>query len=234
MQVARSGKEALANINEYVPDAVILDLMMPEMDGFEVLKAIRENESCARLPVLILTAKHVTKEELSFLKGNNIHELIQKGDVNKAELLRAVATMVAQPLETPAATLISRNRKPRAGKPVILVVEDNPDNLRTARAVLGDRYRVIEAQDGQIGVEQARTHHPDLILMDIGMPVMDGVQALEEIRKDEALRHIPVIALTASAMMGDRETILAHGFDGYLSKPIDVELLTKTIHQALD
>ena len=113
-------------------------------------------------------------------------------------------------------------------------MEDNPDSRLAARALLKDRYQVLEAADGRAGVEQARTHLPDLILMDLAMPVMDGVQALREIRKDESLRHIPVIALTASAMEGDRETALAHGFDNYLSKPMDEGLLYKTLREALD
>jgi len=96
IQVARNGREALAQIEDTLPDAMILDLMMPEVDGFEVLKQIRSSERTATIPVLILTAKHVTREELSFLKGNGIHQLIQKGDVSKIQLLRAVAQMVAK------------------------------------------------------------------------------------------------------------------------------------------
>jgi CheY-like chemotaxis protein len=223
VQVARNGKEALAQIEQTLPAAMILDLMMPEVDGFHVLKAIRSAERTAHLPVLILTAKFVTTQELSFLTENNIQQLIQKGDINKAGLLAAVARMVAP-----------RRRPARSGKPVVLVVEDNPDNLATARALLEESYHVIEAQDGRAGVEQARTHQPDLILMDIALPVLDGIKALQEIRQDEILRHIPVIAVTASAMKGDRGTILAHGFDGYISKPIDAELLKKTLREALD
>ena len=237
LQIARNGKEALEQIERSVPDAMILDLMMPEVDGFEVLKAVRGEVCTARLPVLILSAKHVTKEELSFLKGNNIHQLIQKGDVNKDGLLSAVARMVVPqpaPAAVPAPTTPRPRRSVRSGKPLVLVVEDNPDSRRTACAVLSDHYQVIEAVNGQEGVKQARTHQPDVILMDIAMPVMDGIQALQELRKDDALRHIPVIAVTASAMKGDQETILAHGFDGYLSKPIDAALLKKTLHEALD
>jgi len=91
---ARNGKEALESLNITIPDAMILDLMMPEVDGFQVLKAIREVEETAEIPVLILTAKHVTKEELSFLTGNHIFQLIQKGAIGKAELLSAVGKMV--------------------------------------------------------------------------------------------------------------------------------------------
>ena len=97
IDVARNGREALERIDQLVPHAMILDLMMPEVDGFEVLRQIRSEERTAHIPVLILTAKHVTKEELSFLKGNRIHQLIQKGDVSKAELLAAVGRMVAKP-----------------------------------------------------------------------------------------------------------------------------------------
>jgi len=235
VQAARSGQEALARIAQTVPDAMILDLMMPEVDGFAVLKAIRETARTAQLPVLILTAKHVSREELSFLKGNHVRQLIQKGDVNKQELLAAVAAMVAPPPSAPpSAPRAPGRRAARPGKPVVLVVEDNADSLRAARALLSEHFQVIEAADGRKGLEQARALRPDLILMDIAMPVLDGVQALREIRADEALRNIPVIAATASAMVGDKETILAHGFDDYVSKPLDAEQLLKTLHQALD
>jgi CheY-like chemotaxis protein/anti-sigma regulatory factor (Ser/Thr protein kinase) len=95
IQVARNGRQALEQIETVLPDAVILDLMMPEVDGFQVLRAIRGTDRTAGLPVLILTARHVTKEELSFLKGNNIHQLIQKGAISKAGLLAEVGKMVA-------------------------------------------------------------------------------------------------------------------------------------------
>jgi len=233
VQVAANGIEALAQIEAALPDAMILDLMMPEMDGFEVLKVVRDNQKTSHLPVLILTARHVTKAELNFLKGNNVHELIQKGDISKKELLAAIAQMVS-----PAPAAIAKPeqrapRKPASDKPLVLVIEDNPDNMLTIRTLLCDSCTLLEAVDGQAGVEQAKAHRPDLILMDLALPVMDGYAALDAIRKDEALRHIPVVAVTASAMMGNKEEILAHGFDGYISKPIDNEVLEKTIRELL-
>lgn len=236
IQVARNGKEALERIGQTLPDAMILDLMMPEVDGFEVLKAIRGETPTSQLPVLILTAKHVTRDELSFLKGNHIHQLIQKGDINRDGLLKAVARMVAEDrMPTAACPLVPvAEETPRPGHPLVLIVEDNPDSRRAAVALLKERYRLVEAADGRSGIARAREHRPDVILMDIAMPVMDGIQALKEIRRDNILRHIPVIAVTASAMKGDQETILAHGFDGYLSKPIDAALLIKTLTEALD
>ena len=92
--VSNNGNEALAKIAEKIPQGIILDLMMPELDGFELLKLIRDDQITTNIPVLILTAKHITKDEMYFLKSNNIYQLIQKGDINKAEFIKAVTNMV--------------------------------------------------------------------------------------------------------------------------------------------
>jgi DNA-binding response OmpR family regulator len=92
--VARDGKEALDFLSQSAPDAMILDLMMPGIDGFQVLRTVRETGFTSHLPVLILTAKFVTKNELSFLKENNIYQLIRKGDVNMDELVNVVKGML--------------------------------------------------------------------------------------------------------------------------------------------
>ncbi|MFA7344502.1 MAG: response regulator [Terrimicrobiaceae bacterium] len=231
VQVAHDGREALEHLEQNLPAAMILDLMMPGVDGFQVLTAIRSAARTAHLPVIILTAKHVTKEELSVLKANHIHQLIQKGNINKDALLAAVAAMVAPPETKPPPP--PRRRPGRPGKPIVLVIEDNPDNLATLKALLGTRYRVVGAEDGRGGLEQARMHLPDLILTDIALPGLDGIQVLQRLRQDETLRHIPVIAVTASAMKGDREEILAHGFDGYLSKPVDHSVLLGLLREFL-
>jgi signal transduction histidine kinase/DNA-binding response OmpR family regulator/HAMP domain-containing protein len=232
VQVARDGKAALEQVAKSRPDAVLLDLMMPDVDGFQVLKELRSIPKTAELPVLILTAKHVSREELSFLTGNHIHQLIQKGDIDKTGLLGAIAEMVSP--ARPAPRALRRRRPARPGKPVVLVVEDNPDNLRTARALLEGHFQIVEAPDGRAGIDQARKHLPDVILMDVALPVLDGLQALAVLRQDEALRDIPVLAVTASAMTGDRESIMAHGFDAYVSKPIDYAQLMKALREQLE
>jgi len=94
VHAAHDSVEAFAIIDQGIPDAMILDLMMPDVDGFKVLEILRNAESTANIPVLILTAKHITKEELKFLKRNNVHQLIQKGDVKRLELQQAVVTML--------------------------------------------------------------------------------------------------------------------------------------------
>jgi CheY-like chemotaxis protein len=209
---------------------MILDLMMPGIDGFEVLETIRNAEATAHIPVLILTAKHITKDELKFLKRNNIHELIQKGDIKRNELLNAVSSMVPTEsitIKTP------RKLQDIKGKPIVLAVEDNPDNMLTVKAILAQDFTVIEATDGIKGIALAKKHLPNLILMDIALPGMDGIEAFKAIRNDPRLEYIPIIALTASAMVSDRETILGYGFDAYIAKPIDERIFFKTIKETL-
>jgi CheY-like chemotaxis protein/anti-sigma regulatory factor (Ser/Thr protein kinase) len=233
LRVARNGKEALEQIETALPSAMILDLMMPEVDGFQVLAAIRKKEKTAHIPVLILTAKHITPEELTFLKGNHIYQLIQKGDINRAELLKAVAEMITPSPKESKEDPRELKQVLRSGKPVILVVEDNVDNMKTVLALLDDKGVILEAYDGPEGLDLAQKHRPDLILLDIALPRMDGFTVLERIREDETLKHIPVIALTASAMKGDREEILARGFDGYLSKPLDLEYFEEMLQEVI-
>ncbi|MDQ3401103.1 MAG: response regulator [Chloroflexota bacterium] len=106
---------------------------------------------------------------------------------------------------------------------LVLVVEDNDKNMKLARDVLSFAgFRIIEATDGETGVRLAAEHRPALILMDIQLPGIDGITALERIRSDEKTSAIPAVALTASVMTGDRERFVKAGFDGFIAKPIDV------------
>jgi two-component system, cell cycle response regulator DivK len=117
----------------------------------------------------------------------------------------------------------------------ILVVEDNAKNMKLFRDVLvATGYRTLEATTGSEAVDLASEHTPDLVLMDIQLPDLDGVQALRRLREDPRTAGIPVLALTAQAMHGDRERFLAAGFDGYLSKPVDVRQLIGTVREHCD
>ena len=110
-----------------------------------------------------------------------------------------------------------------AEPPVVLIVDDNEKNLRLARDVLrAAGFVTLEAATGAEGVAVAAAHRPDVILMDIRLPDMDGVEARRRLEVDERTVGIPVVALTSLAMKGDREWLLSVGFDGYLEKPIDV------------
>ena len=112
----------------------------------------------------------------------------------------------------------------------VLVVEDNEKNMKLVRDVLQAKgYRTLEATTGRRALELAAEHAPDLVLMDIRLPDIDGVETLRRLRTDERSASIPVLALTAQAMHGDRERFLAAGFDGYLSKPVNIVELIATV-----
>ena len=115
---------------------------------------------------------------------------------------------------------------------LILVVEDNDKNLKLARDLLQhDGFRTLEADTANAGIALAQQHVPDLILMDIQLPDMDGVSALRRLRGSAATTAIRVVALTAFAMADDRERLLAAGFDGYLAKPIDIQDFTARVRE---
>lgn len=117
----------------------------------------------------------------------------------------------------------------------ILCVEDNPQNMRLVRKILQhEGYVVIEAEDGLSGVDLANKEQPDLILMDINLPDIDGLEATARIKSNPALGTIPVVALTANAMYGDEERALAAGCDGYISKPVSRTMLIDRIKQFLN
>jgi two-component system, cell cycle response regulator DivK len=114
--------------------------------------------------------------------------------------------------------------------PQVLVVEDNQKNRKLFRDVLvATGHRTLEATTGGQAVELATAHSPDLVLMDIQLPDIGGVEALGRLRADARTASLPVVALTAQAMEGDRERFLAAGFDGYLSKPVDIADLIATV-----
>jgi two-component system cell cycle response regulator DivK len=117
---------------------------------------------------------------------------------------------------------------------LILIVEDNEKNRKLVRDVLQFKgYRTLDAETAEIGLSLARETQPALILMDIQLPGMNGIAALAHLRADTATDHIPVIAVTASAMMHDRQKILAAGFDAYQSTPLDVKGFLELVAQTL-
>jgi len=112
----------------------------------------------------------------------------------------------------------------------VLIVEDNEKNMKLFRDVLSAKgYRTLEATSGARAIELALEHAPDVVLMDIRLPDVDGIDALGRLRSHERTSSIPVLAVTAQAMRGDRERFLAAGFDGYVPKPVDIAELVRTV-----
>jgi CheY-like chemotaxis protein len=138
------------------------------------------------------------------------------------------------PSVLPSGTVLTLERKeaqPPGSTHTLLYVEDNPANLRLVQEIIAFRpdLRLLAAHDAHLGIEMAKAHSPDLILMDINLPGMSGTDALAELRRDPRTSHIPVLALTANAMPRDIEKGLHAGFDRYLTKPINIEEFNQAI-----
>jgi PAS domain S-box-containing protein len=205
---ARYAAEALRILASARVDAVVLDLLLPGRSGFDVLTDIRAQPRLARLPVLVLTMKDLTQRERQTLVAQGA-QVFAKGAGWRQELLAH----------------LRRLRHDGRGKRV-LVADDNPAGRELVRESLaGYVGSIIEASDGREALDKMRETLPDLVLLDIQMPEMDGYAVLREIRSDPALRGLRVVALTAFAMQGDRERALEAGFDDYLTKPVTVARL---------
>ncbi len=231
VDVAADGAEGLEKVGQNIPDGIVLDLMMPKIDGFQVLEQIRSRPETATLPVLILTAKELSNVERNRLTHNNIQQLIQKGVTDRDLLVASVRKMLyAGNVVTKAGAPVKVEGKTCQSVPgSILLVEDNPDNRLTVSAILDEEgYDLFFADDGRQGVEAAREKQPDLVLMDIQLPVLSGLDAIKMIKDDPVTKDIPIIAVTARVMKGDRESVLAAGADDYIAKPIDpTEMINK-------
>jgi len=116
----------------------------------------------------------------------------------------------------------------------ILIIEDNEDNMCVLEAFLEDDFELLQAIDGKMGLDMAIKEKPDLILLDISLPQMDGTEVMTRIRENESIKHTPVIALSAHAMAGDKDRFLSFGFNDYMSKPIvDEDLLIEMMNKLL-
>ncbi len=245
VDVANGGQEALVYIKHTIPDGIILDLMMPEVDGFEVLKKIRSTESTKNIPVLILTAKDLTREDLSKLSTNNIQQLIRKGNVDINDLLLKVRLMLGnQPKSQVSGSRfkVQKNKgsfkksikKKDTDLPNVLIVEDNPDNMTTIKAILQNKYNITEAFDGEQGLKSVQSQIPDMILLDMSLPKMDGEEIVKILKTDSETKNIPVIAVTARVMKGDEENFLKAGCDDFVAKPIEPVELNEKINKLLN
>ncbi|NOZ75106.1 MAG: response regulator [FCB group bacterium] len=231
--VAGDGREAIDYCQTTIPDGMILDLMMPGMDGFQVLEILRNQKATAHLPVLILTAKDLTNTDRKRLRAYKIRHMVQKGDIDQAAFLKKIEAMF-RANEKLSDRSVKRNRQGiESDRPSILIVDDNQDNLIALKALLKSDYTILEAVNGEEGLRMIEKHHPDLVLMDIMLPKMDGVTVLKKVREDKTLADIPMVALTGKAMKGDREQLLSAGFDDYISKPVRIEALSAKIKSLL-
>ena len=217
-QEAHDGEDALLKARVIKPSMLVLDLTMPRMDGFEVIAHLRKEGST--IPIIVLTGKSLDASDEQNLRSGLAH-VISKGGL-------AMESVVSQ-----ARTLL-RDSKPSVRKlPRVLYVEDSMQNRDIVRRYLQGEYEVLEAEDGEHGVERAKRDLPDVILMDISLPRMDGMEATVKIKAMPQTAHIPVIALTAHVSKEDRDRAKRAGCSEYLTKPVERDVLLTALRQAL-
>jgi len=235
MQVhsAASGAEALSHLEQAAAtaeaaDIVLLDVMMPEMDGLEVATRIRQQPAMADLRIVMLTsAGRPHAEELR--ERLDVSQVLLK-PTKQSKLLEAVTAALGHGGENFAAKSDSTTETGRELR--ILLAEDHPVNRRVATEMLSRRgHRVEVAANGREAVEMSSREEFDVILMDVHMPVMDGLTATRLIREREhgSGSHVPILAVTAGATLEDRENCLSAGMNGFVSKPFRAEELLRSL-----
>ncbi|MBV8207154.1 MAG: response regulator, partial [Acidobacteria bacterium] len=229
--VVATGNEALELVHDDHFDCVVLDLRLPDMSGFDVLERVRENPELAELPVVVFTGKELSPEE-----DARLHTLARSVVVKDVESPERLLDETALFLHRVIADLpvekqkmldrLHRSDEALVGKKV-LVVDDDVRNIFALSSVLERRgMTVLTAGTGREAIEMLETT-PDLsiVLMDIMMPEMDGYETMQVIRQKPQFRRLPIIALTAKAMKGDREKCLEAGASEYMAKPVNTDQL---------
>ncbi|MFL9823758.1 response regulator [Rhodoplanes sp. SY1] len=232
---AETGHEALAALRHTSHDCVVLDLRLPDMTGFAVLEAMSADPSLAGVPVIVYTGRALDAEEHARLR-TLARGIVVKGVESPERLLDETALVLHREI----ARLTPERRRmlerlhqsdDRLVGRTVLVVDDDPRNIFALSSVLERRgMRVLTATTGREAIETIEaTEDLALVLMDIMMPEMDGYETMATIRRDARFGRLPIIALTAKAMKGDRERCLEAGASDYLAKPVNTEQLLSAL-----
>jgi HAMP domain-containing protein/CheY-like chemotaxis protein/signal transduction histidine kinase len=235
VEIASTGSQALAAIDEQAFDCVVLDLRLPDMSGFEILERFRDTPSLSDLPVVVFTGKDLSPEEDARLRLL-ARSVVVKGVESPERLLDETALFVHRvvtdlpPEKQKMLDLLHHSDEALVGKKV-LVVDDDVRNIFALSSVLERRgMTVLTAGTGREAINTLEST-PDvaIVLMDIMMPDMDGYETMQIIRRNPSFRRLPIIALTAKAMKGDREKCLEAGASEYLAKPVNTEQLLSAL-----
>ncbi|MGZ4158166.1 MAG: ATP-binding response regulator, partial [Bacteroidia bacterium] len=228
---AYSGTEAYAMLEKDAYDCVIVDLGLPDMSGFDLLEKIRANDRLNKIPLIVYTGKDLSKEESTRLTKLADTVVLKTVDSQERLLDETVLFLhrVESRLPKDKQVIIRKLHKSEEvlNNKKILVVDDDIRNIYSLTNVLEEEgVHCIVAENGIIALETLKKDLSiDLVLMDIMMPEMDGYEATTEIRKIDKFKKLPIIALTAKAMKGDKEKCLAVGMSDYISKPVNIEQL---------
>ena len=226
-----TGNEAWQRLSETAFDCIILDLGLPDMEGYKLLEMIQTDATVQQVPVIIYTGRELSREENKLLRRYS-NAIIIKG-VQSPERLLAETTLFLHQVESELPEDKQRmlamvhNREDIFASRKILVVDDDMRNVFALSSILEEKgMEVLTAENGRMAMETLKDMPDiDLVLMDIMMPEMDGFEAMRRIRSQSRFKKLPIIALTAKAMKGDRHKCIEAGANDYLAKPVDVDRL---------
>jgi CheY-like chemotaxis protein len=236
---AATGAEALEALEHETYDCMVLDLRLPDLSGFEILERIRDTASLSELPVVVFTGKELSPEEDARLH-TLARSVVVKGVESPERLLDETALFLHRvvadlpPEKQKMLDRLHRSDEALIGRKV-LVVDDDVRNIFALSSVLERRgMSVLTAGTGREAIAMLQST-PDIaiVLMDIMMPEMDGYETMQVIRENPSLRRLPIIALTAKAMKGDREKCLEAGASEYLAKPVNTDQLLSALRMWL-
>jgi signal transduction histidine kinase/DNA-binding response OmpR family regulator len=211
------GVEGYQAIVEEKPDIVITELKLARWSGYDLLKRLSNTEGLALIPVILVTSVNKKPDKKTY----NYYDYLQK-PVSESKLLDTIKSCLLT---------INAKRKKRSK---VFIVDDEDSNIFTLESILEDTYEVFEARGGEEALNMMEKISPDVLLLDIMMPDKDGFEVVAEIRKNKNLEALKIVAVTASAMKEDKEKILSSGFDYYLSKPVDPDIVLKLLDEILN
>ncbi|WNJ73099.1 response regulator [Vibrio vulnificus] len=226
-----TGEKALEELESNRYDCMVLDLGLEDMTGFELLERIRRSETAARVPIIVYTGRELSKEEEREL-NRYAESIIIKGVKSPERLLDESALFLHRveanlPSEQRGILRAVHNKESVLTGKKVLLVDDDMRNVFALSSILEDKgMDIVIARDGLESLDKLKENPDiDVVLMDIMMPKMDGYEAMEEIRKQKVYEKLPVIALTAKAMKGDRSKCIEAGASDYLAKPVNTDKL---------
>jgi HAMP domain-containing protein/CheY-like chemotaxis protein/signal transduction histidine kinase len=235
VEIAASGRDAIAAITGHPYDCVVLDLRLPDMSGFDILERIRDTPSLSELPVVVFTGKDLSADEDARLRVL-ARSVVVKGVESPERLLDETALFLHRivtdlpPQKQEMLDRLHHSDDALVGRKV-LVVDDDVRNIFALSSVLERRGMIVlTAGTGREAIAMLEAT-PDvaIVLMDIMMPEMDGYETMQVIRQNSSFRRLPIVALTAKAMKGDREKCLEAGASEYLAKPVNTEQLLSAL-----
>ncbi len=232
--MANTAKDGLHLLEKEEVDCVILDMGLPDATGYEVMENIRKNPKFESLPIIVYTGKSLSKSEEN--KINKYASTIIIKTVDSYERLLDETSLFLHLVKKQSITGIEKPKKPYIAdkaleNKTVLIADDDVRNIFSlTKALESYNMKIVTADTGIVALKQLEENPQiDLVLMDIMMPEMDGFEAIAEIRKNNKLNKLPIIAVTAKAMLGDRAKCIEAGASDYISKPVDIDQLISLI-----